>query len=160
MSTNTKCQIQNPKRDEVLSALAQQMRQWDMAIPTTEPLVMDFGLGQFDNQGIIEYWLANQMQAGYCGKFMFLFDGQQCPAHAHRIKHETFYPLHGQFEVVLNDKTTLLNPGSSMAIPVEQIHSFKAIGNSLLLELSMPCDPTDNQFQDPDIMQWLARVFP
>ena len=38
---------------------------------------------EFDRVGLIEFWIANEKEAGYCGKYLFAFDGQQCPAHSH-----------------------------------------------------------------------------
>ncbi len=60
-------------------------------MPPHEPLVSDFGLGDFYETGLIEYWVANEIQAGYCGKLLFVFGGQTCPMHWHKRKHETFF---------------------------------------------------------------------
>lgn len=75
-------------REEALAACARQLRAWDVALPPVEPLVLDFGLGDFYRTGLIEYWIANEIEAGYCGKFLFLFDRQTCPLHRKRpLKH-------------------------------------------------------------------------
>ncbi len=65
-------------------------------MPPGEPLVLDFGLGRFDEIGEIEFWVANEETHGYCGKFLFVADGQTCPYHRHDRKHETFFVLKGQ----------------------------------------------------------------
>ena len=157
MKSTDGMQMEGASRQQALVAFAQQMHKWDMAVPQVDPLVLDFGLGDYQHVGLIEYWLANEVDSGYCGKYLFLFDGQECPAHAHRVKHETFYPLHGRFSVTLHGVTTMLEPGQSKSIEAGQVHSLKAEGNALLLELSMPCDVADNQFEDQRIMEWLAR---
>ena len=53
-------------------ALAQ-ISSWGLTMPEVEPLVLDFGLGRFDRIGEIEFWIANEVDAGYCGKFLFVF---------------------------------------------------------------------------------------
>lgn len=158
MQSADNLQMHGPQREKALADFISQMREWNIAVPEAEALVLDFGIDDYQNTGLIEYWLANEMAAGYCGKYLCLFEGQSCPAHWHHTKHETFYPLKGEFEVTLENNVTKLQAGQSMAIPTTQVHSFKAVGgNALLLELSMPCDPRDNHFQDPRIMQWLSR---
>ena len=127
-------------------------------MPPVEPLVFDFGLGQFDRVGLIEYWIANEVEAGYCGKYLFVFNGQQCPAHSHRVKHETFFVIRGCLNVTLDGRAMTLHPGEVLPISPGQVHSFCGEGNSLLLELSMPCDVCDNYFEDPRIMAWLEHV--
>lgn len=146
-----------PKAEEALAAFHKQIHVWGLAMPPVQPLVLDFGLGQFDRVGLIEYWIANEAAAGYCGKYLFVFDGQQCPAHRHKTKHETFFPIQGRLEVILDGRTILLQPGDVLPVPPGHLHSFQGIGNSLLLELSMPCEVSDNAFENPAIMAWLKR---
>ena len=82
--------LTGPRRDQALAAFREQIGNWGVALPPVEPLVLDFGLGEFDQTGLIEYWIANEAAAGYCGKYLFVFDGQACPRHRHAAKHETF----------------------------------------------------------------------
>jgi D-lyxose ketol-isomerase len=149
--------ISGAESERALAAFRRQMEAWDLATPPVTPLVLDFGLGQFDRTGLIECWIANEMQAGYCGKYLFVFAGQECPAHSHRTKHETFFPIRGQFQVMLDGKTFTLEPGQVLPVPPGHIHFFRGETNSLLLELSMPCQVDDNCFEDPRIMEWLRR---
>ena len=126
-------------------------------MPQVAPLVLDFGLGRFDQTGVIELWLADEHQAGYCGKYMFVFDGQQCPTHRHLAKHETFVLIKGRLEVGIELERLTMNPGDIRPIAPGLMHSFKGEEPSLLLELSMPCVVLDNQFADESINQWLRR---
>lgn len=144
--------------DRALAAFRKQIEQWGLVMPPVDPLVLDFGLGQFDRVGLIEYWIANEMQAGYCGKYLFVFDGQQCPAHSHRVKHETFFVVHGRLKVILDGKPIALRTGDVLPIPPGRVHAFEGDGNSLLLELSMPCQVSDNEFEDPRVMNWLRGL--
>jgi len=147
-----------PEPDAMLDKFQRQIEAWGLALPPVEPLILDFGLGQFDRVGLIEYWIANELEAGYCGKYLFVFDGQMCPSHSHRTKHETFFLVHGCLEVVLNGRQLTLHPGEVLPVPPGHVHSFQGKGNALLLELSMPCHVNDNCFDDPRTMAWLKEL--
>lgn len=150
--------IHGSETELVLEMFQRQIENWGLPLPPVTPLVLDFGLGQLDRVGLIEYWIANEMEAGYCGKYLFVFSGQECPAHSHRTKHETFFLLRGCLEVTLDGRTFSLHPGEVLPIAPGHVHSFRGDGNSLLLELSMPCKVSDNKFEDPRIMTWLEHV--
>ena len=93
--------IKGRLREEALAKVREQLAEWQVAIPPADPLVLDFGLGDFYDIGLVEYWIANEMEAGYCGKYLFVFNGQTCPAHHHREKMETFFLVKGRMKVVL-----------------------------------------------------------
>lgn len=138
-------------RDAAVDRFQQQIRSWGLALPPVTPLVLDFGLGDFERVGLIEYWIANEKAAGYCGKYLFVFAGQTCPRHRHRTKHETFFLLEGRLEVEYMDRVCNLERGGVMPIATGQYHRFTGLESSLLLELSMPCDVDDNYFEDTRI---------
>jgi len=150
--------LSGPEAERALAAFGRQVDSWGIAMPPVKPLVLDFGLGEFDRIGLIEHWIANESEAGYCGKYLFVFDGQQCPAHSHRVKHETFFLVRGRLKVTLDGEPTELREGQVLPISPGHVHSFEGAGNSLLLELSMPCQVSDNYFEDSRIMSWLRRV--
>ena len=87
--------LKGPQAQRALEAFQQQMTAWGLRAPPSQPLVLDFGLGDFARVGLIETWIANEVEAGYCGKYLFVFDGQTCPMHRHRQKHETFFLVKG-----------------------------------------------------------------
>ena len=149
-------QLAEPARTQAIRSCEAQCRAWGVALPDVEPLVLDFGLGEFERVGLIEYWLANEERAGYCGKFLFCFADQCCPVHHHRLKHETFHVLAGEFDVALDGRTTRMSPGQVQPIDPPKPHGFQAVqGPAMLLELSMPCDVSDNYFKDTRIDAWL-----
>lgn len=152
-----KLQMQGRERNAALEKASAQLAEWGLVMPKGEPLVMDFGSDNYERYGLIEYWAANECEAGYCGKFMFLFGGQSCPLHSHAHKHETFFVLRGNVRMAINDTEHLLNPGDVLAVPTKAIHSFCGIGNALILELSMPCLPEDNQFEPPWAKNWHTK---
>jgi mannose-6-phosphate isomerase-like protein (cupin superfamily) len=143
--------IQGPLRDQALTACEKQLSEWGIVLPPFERLVLDFGLGEFYKTGEIECWIANETQAGYCGKFLFVFDGQTCPLHQHRTKHETFYIVKGRVRMNFDGKDREMNAGDVLAVPSGQLHSFTGVGPALLLEISMPCVVDDNYFDNTDI---------
>ena len=149
--------FRGPEAELALAVFQRQMEAWGIPAPPVEPLLLDFGLGQFDRVGLVECWIANELDAGYCGKYLFVFDGQQCPAHSHRRKHETFFLIRGRLNVVLDARRLSLEPGQVLPIPTGRVHSFQGEGNSLLLEVSMTCCPSDNDFENPQIRDWLMR---
>lgn len=128
-----------------------QIAVWGVAIPDTEPLVLDFGLGQFEAVGLIESWIANETAAGYCGKYLFVSDGQTCPTHHHKYKHETFFVVEGRLKVMLGAETVELAKGNRLTVPTLIRHCFTGVGPTLLLELSQPCMIDDNYFEDTRI---------
>ncbi len=140
-----------PIADEALRRFRKQAADWQVALPAVQPLVLDFGLGQFNQTGLIEFWLANEAEAGYCGKYLFVFDGQSCPRHHHLTKHETFFVIKGRLEVSYGNKQLILNEGDRLPIMPKVPHEFRGMGPALLLELSMPCQIDDNFFEDTRI---------
>lgn len=132
----------------VLPRCEAQLRDWGIALPAVTPLVLDFGLDDFDRVGLIEYWIANEMDAGYCAKYLFVFDGQTCPMHHHLEKHETFFVVRGTLDVIYEDARLQLEPGDVLPIAPPGPHSFTGVGPALLLEVSKPCVIDDNYFED------------
>lgn len=143
--------VKGDVRERALGAFVRQITVWNVAMSPVEPLVLDFGLGDFDHTGLIEYWIANEAEAGYCGKYLFVFDGQSCPEHRHQVKHETFLVVQGRCEMSSGGRSWIMQPGDVFPVPRGQRHAFTGRGPCLLLELSMPCEIADNDFTNRDI---------
>jgi len=143
--------VKGPQADEALAAFRRQIQSWGLAMPPAAPLVLDFGLGDFQKVGLIECWIANEVEAGYCGKYLFVFDGQTCPMHRHRQKHETFFLVKGRVRMVYDGVEWEMAEGDVRPVAPWKYHSFVGIGPALLLEVSMPCMVDDNYFEDPAI---------
>jgi len=122
---------------------------WGVALPPTEPMVFDFGLGDFEHIGETEFWIANEEQHGYCGKYMFLFSGQRCPEHMHREKHETFFIVRGEVEMTVAGSLRIMRPGDVLPLETGTLHTFRAVTDCLILEISKPSVIADNYFTDP-----------
>ena len=151
-------QLHGKTRQNALENFALLLSEWQMAMPDVEPLVMDFGQGDFYRTGLIECWLANEIEAGYCAKYLSVFDGQQCPSHSHRFKHETFHIVKGTVQLIVDGDEHMLNEGDILAMPPGKVHSFTGMGPALILEISTPCLVDDNIFEDPVVAQWIAHA--
>ena len=134
--------------DKVLARFRDKIAEWGVAMPKVDPLVLDFGLGDFAKTGLIEYWIANEFEAGYCGKYLFVFDGQSCPIHWHKEKVETFFIVRGEVEMTFLGEKRIMKPGDTLKVDVDQAHGFTGNGPALLLEISKPCRIDDNYFRN------------
>ena len=144
-------QVYGTKRTKALADFKKCLADWGITMPKVEPQVLDFGLGDFGKDGLIEFWVANNNKEGYCGKFLFVFDGQTCPYHHHDFKHETFFILRGAVTMKIDGKKSLKKQGSFLAMDQGCDHSFTGKGPALLIEFSKPCRPDDNIFENKSI---------
>ncbi len=148
MNQYDRYELAGRKREEALARCTAQLGEWGLTMPSVTPVVFHFGLNEFERCGLIEFWVANEVEAGYCGKYLFVFDGQTCPAHKHAKKHETFFVVKGAVKMVIAGAETTRNEGDIVAMPPGVEHSFTGIGPALLLEASTPCLLQDNFFAD------------
>lgn len=143
--------LRGAEAEKHLARCKKQLAEWNVVMPDVPPLVLDFGLGNFADTGLIEYWIANETEAGYCGKYLFVFDRQTCPTHRHKTKIETFFVANGRVRMEYGNGTLEMKRGDTLRVERWNYHSFTGIGPALLLELSMPCLIGDNYFQNPAI---------
>lgn len=145
-------QLTGDERRHALQRCQGVIASWGLTMPKAfDPLVLDFGLGRFNEIGEIEFWVANETEAGYCGKFLFVDDQQTCPYHNHNHKHETFFVLKGQVRMVIDGVEHLLREGDTLVMAPGKKHAFTGVGPALILEVSMPSTRGDNFFADPSI---------
>lgn len=148
----------DPKWNDAMKACREQMDAWGLAMPKTEPIVSDFELGDFKKNGLIEMWIANETEAGYCGKYLFVFDGQTCPYHHHNNKLETFFIVKGEVAMNYDGEHIVLHAGDAKLVERGHNHSFTGKGPALILECSMPCTDDDDFFEDERIPDGWAVV--
>ena len=144
-------ELHGAERERVIAAIQEQVAAWGLTMPAVEPLILDMGLGRFAEVGDSEYWIANEEKLGYCGKFLFMCDGQTCPHHYHNMKHETFYILKGRIRMRMGEEEFIMNQGDVLPMPPGTKHSFTGLGNALILEVSLPSVLDDNFFDDREI---------
>ncbi len=143
--------LTGPEACAAIAAMRRQVEAWGLALPPAEPLPLDFGLGRFHEIGEVECWIANEAEAGYCGKLLFVVDGQTCPMHHHRNKHETFFMVKGRVRMHFDGRDIEMTEGDVLPVPPGRRHAFTGIGPALLLEMSTPCRLADNCFANPQI---------
>lgn len=143
--------LHGAEAEEAADRARRQAREWGLELPDTEPLVLDFGLGSFEETGEVEFWIANEAEAGYCGKFLFLFEGQTCPKHMHKEKLETFFILRGRVRMEYEGKTLTMKTGDTLRMETGTYHTFTGLEPTLLLEVSNPSIIDDNYFGDTRI---------
>jgi mannose-6-phosphate isomerase-like protein (cupin superfamily) len=145
-------ELEGKEREKMLKKAEKIMKRWGLKMPEVFlPLVLDFGYNDFKNTGHIEYIIANEIDEGYCGKFIFMFKGQRCPCHYHKKKHETFFVLKGKILMEVNGRKIILNEGDVLRMDRYNSHTFKALKNSLIIEVSQPSIKNDNFFKDEKI---------
>jgi len=145
-------EIVGKEREEILKEAEKIIEGWGLKMPEVfSPLVLDFGYNDFKNTGHIEYIVANEINEGYCGKFIFMFKGQRCPEHYHKKKHETFFVLKGEVLMNADGKEIVLKEGDVLPMNRNTFHTFKALENSLIIEVSQPSIKNDSFFKDEQI---------
>ncbi len=144
-------ELRGEAREEALARTASVLESWGLKLPG-DPMPIHFGLNDFDNAGETEYWIVNDTVNSYCGKFLFMFEGQRCPLHYHNVKDETFFIVRGEVEIEADGETSLLHPGAVFKMAPGVNHTFRAVnGPCLVLEVSLPSIQGDNIFADTRI---------
>ena len=54
-------QLTGAQRQKALDRFNRQIESWGLKLPSVEPLVLDFGLGDFEHTGLIESWVVNEV---------------------------------------------------------------------------------------------------
>lgn len=144
-------EVHGEAREKTLADIQTQMRNWNLTLPAVTPLPLHFGLNKFHETGETEFWVANETAHGYCGKFLFVFDGQTCPYHHHRVKHETFFVMKGTLKMKVGQEARWMREGDLLVMPPGVGHSFTGVGPALILEISMPSVPGDSFFEETNI---------
>jgi N-acetylneuraminate synthase len=151
MGNYDQLELSGDERERALAAIRAQVAEWGLTMPDVTPLPLHFGLDRFEEIGETEFWVANEVDHGYCGKFLFVFDGQTCPYHHHLVKHETFLVMKGAVHMRVGAEERDLRTGDVLVMPPGTGHSFRGLGPALLLEVSMPSVPNDSLFEDKGI---------
>ena len=141
--------LQEPERQEALAKIAQVVSSWGLRLPDVPADALHFGYDDFYRIGETEFNINNNVEQGYCGKFMFMFAGQTCPMHHHRRKHETFFIVKGHVSMELDGKLYDLKIGDRLIVDQYKKHRFTALEDSLILESSKPDLVDDSIFDDP-----------
>ena len=146
-----KLSLQGKERGEALNKIHKVVDSWHLKLPDVPPDPLHFGYNDFYRIGETEFNVNNNIKEGYCGKFMFMFKGQNCPMHHHNIKHETFFLVKGQIEMELSGEKFVMEQGDIRIVNQTAKHTFTALEDSLILECSKPDLVDDSIFEDQKI---------
>jgi mannose-6-phosphate isomerase-like protein (cupin superfamily) len=157
-NTVDRLMLQGESRQHTLAKIHQVVASWGLKLPEVTPEPLHFGYDDFDRIGETEFNVNNNVVEGYCGKFMFLFAGQKCPLHHHRIKHETFFIVKGRVEMELDGAASIMEQGDTLVVDRNAWHAFTALTDSLILECSKPDVMDDSIFRDESINEIIQRI--
>jgi D-lyxose ketol-isomerase len=146
-----KLELPDKEREEALKRCRKIVSSWGLKLPDVPPSPSHFGLNDFYRIGETEFDINNNIEQGYCGKFIFMLKGQTCPMHYHRKKHETFFIVKGQVEMELPGEKIVMKQGDRKPISQGTKHQFTAKENTLILESSKPDLVDDSIFDDERI---------
>ena len=145
-------ELQGEEKEKALKKCHEIVGGWGLKLPNVTPSPLHFGLNDFYRIGETEFDINNNIEQGYCGKFIFIFEGQTRPMHHHKKKHETFFIVKGKVEMEIpGEKTFIMNQGDKKPISQGTKHRFTAKQNSLILESSKPDLVDDSIFDDERI---------
>jgi N-acetylneuraminate synthase len=153
----TDIEVSGPERERILLKLKTLAESWGLTIPDVTPYPLHFGYSDFYRIGETEFDINNNIEEGYCGKFIFVIKGQTCPMHYHKIKHETFYLVKGKVEMESNNEITVMNQGDIKIMPQNTKHRFTGLEDSLILECSKPDLAEDSIFNDDRVNKLIAK---
>ncbi|MDO8554716.1 MAG: N-acetylneuraminate synthase family protein [Candidatus Micrarchaeota archaeon] len=113
-----------------------------------------YGIEKFYEFGAV---ILNIINREYCKKLIVMLPGQKHPAHAHRLKEETFHILYGSVIVDLNGKETKLNAGNLLIVDRNIMHSFRTDTGVIFEEISTTHILGDSYYLDENITKNKSR---
>ena len=143
--------VEEPERFKAICRIYGITNSWGLNLRNIDGIPVHFGLNRFYEIGETEFVIVNEEDNNYCGKFLFVFKGQTCPAHHHKKKHETFFIVKGKVRMVVNKKERILEQGQILVMERGDTHSFTGLTDALLLEVSNASTRGDSFFDNKQI---------
>ncbi len=143
------------KRSEVTAAQTRVRRRLEdagMALDPNIPIeVADFGLDRWEREGLGIVIRVNTPE--YCSKYLTLEPGQECPAHYHAVKKETFFALSGEVWLTLDGQNITLSPGQQITILPGVGHTFGSHAGAVVEEVSTHDENSDSYFTNAAVVR-------
>ncbi|ABB50400.1 N-acetylneuraminate synthase [Prochlorococcus marinus str. MIT 9312] len=95
--------------------------------------------------------LINIINRSYCKKLIIMTEGQNHPTQFHDVKEETFRVLHGELELILDGQKKIIKCGEEALVRSGVKHSFRAITDCIIEELSTTSIADDSIYEDTKI---------
>lgn len=106
------------------------------------------GIDHFRCTGAV---IVNVVNRTYCKKLIVILPGQAHPAHAHKIKEETFQLLWGDLTVSIDGTTSVMKPGDQALVEPGQMHAFRSRCGAIFEEISTTHRRDDSYYEDENI---------
>ncbi len=74
----------------------------------------------------------------YCGKLLFIREGEQLSLQFHREKDEVVYVQEGRIELEVEGQTEVVDAGRAFRFAPNTVHRWRALENTTILEVSTP----------------------
>ena len=107
-----------------------------------------YGIDKFYQYGIT---MINVINNKYCKKLIIMLPGQKHPEQYHKIKEESFFILHGNVSLLLNNKRYYLKEGMLKTILPRTKHKFFTKKGCIIEELSSTSKSDDSFYIDKKI---------
>ncbi len=106
------------------------------------------GIENFAEVGAI---FISVVQHDYCKFIVVMLKGQTYPVHYHRIKDESYFILHGELKVTIEDETTKLSKGELINVPRRFTHSFSTDTGCVFEEVSTAYLNNDSVYEEAEV---------
>jgi len=146
-----KLELKEAEKEKALRECEKIIHSWGLNLLHVRPSPLHFGLQDFYNIGHTEFEIVNNIEEGYCSKFIFMFKGQTCPLHYHEKKHETFFIVKGKIEMEIENERVIMYQGDKMSMSQGTKHRFTALEDTLILESSKEAFVEDSIFVNEKI---------
>jgi D-lyxose ketol-isomerase len=132
------------------------LKESNVTVPSNAELEIShhFGLDHFESVGMSMITVVNRE---YCKKLLILLPGQRHPAMYHKVKDETFFLLHGDITLLLDDVDTPIELGETVHIQPGVVHEFWTKNGAIIEEVSSNHSHTDSFYIDEKVSQNLDR---
>ncbi len=107
-----------------------------------------YGIDQLEQIGCC---LVNIVNRSYCKKLIIMTEGQKHPTQFHNVKEELFRVLYGKVELVRNGEISILNIGDEALVRSDIKHSFSALTDCIIEEISTTSLGEDSFYIDEKI---------
>ena len=110
------------------------------------PNLLDLDRFEMDVKKVDKPWgfeLVYALTDTYCGKIIFIRKDEQLSLQFHRVKDEVVYLYEGRIEMEIGDPggaldSEVVGPGRAFHIAPGTVHRWRALEDSVVLEVSTP----------------------
>lgn len=95
--------------------------------------------------------IINVLNRSYCKKLILMTAGQEHPEQFHKVKDETFRVIWGELQFTLDGTVHELKEGHSLVVESNARHTFRALTDVVIEELSTTSSPADSYYTDARI---------